>query len=159
MKKIDLGQTITILANVGVIAGIIFLAIEIQQNTETLETEMRFNQSERQTEVVEELFRSPHLAAALAKALNEEELTREEDLMLSALAARIFTSLNWQYDEMQRGNVSALPVINWRRVVHRYSLGGYDYPLFANYWEQVKSTVSPEFRQWMEENVILPGPP
>jgi len=33
LKKIDLGQTITILANVGVIAGIIFLGIEIQQNT------------------------------------------------------------------------------------------------------------------------------
>lgn len=33
MKKIDLGQMITILANVGVIAGIIFLAIELRQNT------------------------------------------------------------------------------------------------------------------------------
>ena len=34
MKKIDLGQTIAILANVGVIAGIVFLAIEVsQQNT------------------------------------------------------------------------------------------------------------------------------
>lgn len=34
MKKIDLGQTIQILANVGVIAGIVFLAIELQQNNE-----------------------------------------------------------------------------------------------------------------------------
>ena len=31
MKKIDLGQTIQILANVGVIAGIVFLAIELRQ--------------------------------------------------------------------------------------------------------------------------------
>ena len=37
MKKIDLGQTITILANVGVIAGIFFLAFELQQNTATIE--------------------------------------------------------------------------------------------------------------------------
>jgi hypothetical protein len=41
MKKIDLGQTITILANVGVIAGIVFLAIELQQNNALLETEIR----------------------------------------------------------------------------------------------------------------------
>ena len=34
MKKLDLGQVITILANVGVIAGIVFLGIEIQQNTQ-----------------------------------------------------------------------------------------------------------------------------
>ena len=28
MKKLDLGQTVTILANVGIIAGIVFLGIE-----------------------------------------------------------------------------------------------------------------------------------
>jgi len=33
MKKIDLGQTINTLANLGVIAGIIFLAIEIRAST------------------------------------------------------------------------------------------------------------------------------
>lgn len=37
MKKIDLGQSIGLLANLGVIAGIAFLAIEIQQNTRSLE--------------------------------------------------------------------------------------------------------------------------
>ena len=31
-KKIDLGQIITICANIGVIAGIVFLGIELQQN-------------------------------------------------------------------------------------------------------------------------------
>ena len=37
MKKIDLGQTITILANFGVIVGIVFLVIELQQNSQQLE--------------------------------------------------------------------------------------------------------------------------
>ena len=36
MKKPDLGQTITIFANLGVIAGIVFLGIELQQNNELL---------------------------------------------------------------------------------------------------------------------------
>jgi len=35
MKKVDIGQTITIVANVGVIAGIIFLGVELSQNSET----------------------------------------------------------------------------------------------------------------------------
>ena len=34
MKKIDLGQTITIFANLGVIGGLIFLAVEIRQNSD-----------------------------------------------------------------------------------------------------------------------------
>ena len=32
MEKIDLGQTLTILANLGVIAGIFFLAIEVRDS-------------------------------------------------------------------------------------------------------------------------------
>ncbi len=32
MKKIDLGQIITILANVGVVIGLVFLTLEIRQN-------------------------------------------------------------------------------------------------------------------------------
>jgi hypothetical protein len=39
MKKIDLGQTISIVANIGVVAGIVFLGIEIRQNTQALEAE------------------------------------------------------------------------------------------------------------------------
>ena len=159
MNRIDVGQTITILANIGVIAGIFFLGVEIEQNTETRQMEMRFNQSERQTEVIEELVRSPHLAAAVAKALNEEVLTREEDLIISAFALRVFISWNWQYDELQRGNIPALNALAWRRVVHRWAAGGYDYPLLANYWDHAKPAVSPDFSQWLEQNVIQPGPP
>jgi len=39
MKKIDLGQSITILANLGVIAGIAFLAFEVRQNTAQMRAE------------------------------------------------------------------------------------------------------------------------
>jgi hypothetical protein len=41
MKKIDLGQIIQIIANLGVIAGIVFLAIELQQNNELLRSSSR----------------------------------------------------------------------------------------------------------------------
>ena len=36
MKKIDVGQTVSILANVGVIAGILLLAFELSQNNKLL---------------------------------------------------------------------------------------------------------------------------
>lgn len=39
MKKIDLGQAVGILANIGVIAGIIFLVFELQQNNKLLRAE------------------------------------------------------------------------------------------------------------------------
>ena len=49
MKKLELGQTITILANVGVIAGIVFLAIEPRQNNELLGVQIRSGILDRQT--------------------------------------------------------------------------------------------------------------
>ncbi len=42
MKNIDLGQMIQILANVGVIAGIVFLGYEMRQNTATATAQAAF---------------------------------------------------------------------------------------------------------------------
>ena len=53
MKKIDLGQAITILANIGVIAGILFLAVEVRQNQESLDEANRINRVGTLTEAVE----------------------------------------------------------------------------------------------------------
>ena len=39
MRKIDLGQTFQILANVGVIAGIVFLGIELRRNTDAMRSQ------------------------------------------------------------------------------------------------------------------------
>ena len=41
MKKIDLGETIQVIASVGVIAGIVFLGVELQQNNELLAAQAR----------------------------------------------------------------------------------------------------------------------
>ena len=50
MKKIDLGQSMTILANLGVIAGIFFLAVEVQQNTGMMEAQTRDSVTSKQIE-------------------------------------------------------------------------------------------------------------
>ena len=61
MKKIDIGQTITILANVGVIAGIVFLAFELRQNNSLLAAQASFSRlsiaTERRARLLEELRR------------------------------------------------------------------------------------------------------
>jgi hypothetical protein len=46
MKKIDVGQMISILANFGVIAGIVFLAMEVRQNTAALDREVALSSAD-----------------------------------------------------------------------------------------------------------------
>ena len=41
MKKIDLGQAITILANIGVLVGILLLAYELHQNRQMMQAQSR----------------------------------------------------------------------------------------------------------------------
>ena len=41
MKRIDLGKTMTLVANVGMIGGILMLAYELRQNNELMEAEAR----------------------------------------------------------------------------------------------------------------------
>ena len=41
MKKIDFGQTVTLIANIGVIGGIMMLAYELQQNNKLMEAAAR----------------------------------------------------------------------------------------------------------------------
>ncbi len=152
MKKIDLGQTITILANVGVIAGIVFLGVELRQNNELMAADARFNLLSARTESFTIQAVESELAAILIKDRNREPLTEVEDLRIQAYWTRVFRVLEWSYFELpnqrgwaegQRKNYSAYS--SYRRAWQGDSGG----PLSSG-----KSSFDPEFVQFVEENVV-----
>ena len=105
MKKIDLGQTITILANVGVIAGIVFLGVELRQNNEFMAADARFNLLSASTESYTIQAVDPDIAAILVRDRNRELLTEVEDLRIQAYWTRLFRILEWLYFELpSQGN-------------------------------------------------------
>jgi len=65
MKKIDLGQAITILANIGVIAGIVFLGIELRQNSAAAELQAAQSYVNLSYELDFRLVDDPSLVASL----------------------------------------------------------------------------------------------
>ena len=67
MKKINLGQTITILANIGVIGGILLLAYELRQNNELLGSQNRFNRLVINVETYNTRIEDSSLAELLGK--------------------------------------------------------------------------------------------
>ncbi len=90
MNRINFGQVMQILGNLGVIAGIVLLAYEIQQNTESLDEsrDLGFAQAQQarlsqNDDATRSLANSPYLPAIFIKyrsegreALNAEELQR-----------------------------------------------------------------------------------
>ena len=78
MKKIDLGQTITILANVGVIVGIVFLVVEIRQNTQQLTLELSWQVNQKIFENNRDMLGDNPTSVFVKSITNPEDLIFEE---------------------------------------------------------------------------------
>ncbi len=148
MKKPDVGQLITILANVGVIAGIIFLAIELQQNNQLMEAEAR----QARTSMVIDLwnFTAEHgdLYELRERANNNEVLSRAEQIRVDASVMAVFVMLEWTFRELSKDS----PEMNQVREVQRYNFA--NEASTSKVWEARKNSFDPAFVQWMEQNVI-----
>ena len=150
MKKLELGQTISILANIGVIAGIVFLGYELRQNNRLLQSEASIAYVEMRTTGLWDWGVNRETLRSLLKAWDGEELSRIESLSLDFQYWSIFVNWEWEYEQYREGILQVLdqpPELRWRPVVNYY-------PLMRESWGKHKNSLSPEFVQYMEEFVL-----
>ena len=110
MKKIDLGQLVSTLANLGVIAGIVFLAMELRQNNDLMEAEARLNRSNQVRSTWDTMVYEPEMAELLVKDRNGVELTEAEQLRLSSFWMSTLYAVQWQYEELPDPSVWLNPM-------------------------------------------------
>jgi len=158
MKKIDLGQTINTLANVGVIAGIAFLAVQMQQNNALLANQARSELADRRTRFIEMLIEYPDISELLAKVSDGQTLTPAEQIRFDQLARRLFASWESQFLEVEQGIIplDSLPIRQWRVIF--YGTRQPDFRLQAA-WEGWRQEAMPQFAEFVEANIVKPGPP
>ncbi len=106
MKKIDVGQAISIVANVGVIGGIGLLALELAQNNELLTAQARSSRAAIRNEIRTIYLENPDLIEVLYQAQRGETLTEEENYQLRSLMAITLNNLQYVYVEYQEGLIS-----------------------------------------------------
>jgi len=106
MKKIDLGRAIAVLANVGVLAGIVFLAAELRQNREMMRAQTRNELSQGIVTLLAMVADNGELADLRLRADRAEELTDVEAYRYS-----LFTRTLFRY---------------WENVHYQYRLGVFD---------------------------------
>jgi hypothetical protein len=68
MKKIDLNQSISILANLGVIVGLIFLTYEVRQNTAQMRADAGYSINEAVDALNSSIYQDKDFAALLLRA-------------------------------------------------------------------------------------------
>lgn len=150
MKKIDLGQSIAILANVGVIAGIVFLAVELRQNNELMQSEASIAYVEMRKDGILSQAQNEDFLRAILKVRHGEQLTELELLRLELYYYSIFVNWEWEYEQYLEGVLDVLdqpPELRWRPAVDTF-------PLMREIWSGRKSQLSSEFVKYMEERVL-----
>ena len=146
MKKIDLGQTITIFANIGVITGIVFLAFELQQNNDQLSSQTRANLYSMQADVQRDVFTNVGgITDVLTKAREGQDLTASESARVAAFRGYTLRTIEFMFREDPEGSRESA---RWFLVVFR------SVPDVKEYWDEVRSGLDPDFVRFIEENVI-----
>jgi len=149
MKKIDLPQAITILANIGVIAGIVFLGIELNQNNRLLASETSIAHMMFRVNVNQRYADDGELMELRVKANRNEELSEVEELRLIQDARSVFAYWEWQVESYQRGDLEEFSVNGIKGAMEQYAH-------LRNVWQISRDLYSPEFVKFMEENVAVP---
>jgi len=154
MRKIELGQTIMILANVGVLAGIFLLAFELHQNSEQLRLQARELAVTRRNSLVELIIENPDIVELLGR--QSEQLTLSERNRLTLLGIRQLLNMEEEYAETPHTesalNAFALSLrdLYWREHLN------YGLPFG---WETFRRRADPEFADWFQKFVVDAGPP
>ncbi len=150
MKKIAVGQAISIVANVGVIGGIGLLALELAQNNQLLTAQARSSRAAIRNEIRTIYLENPDLIEVLYHARRGETLTEEENYQLRSLMAITLNNLQYVYVEYQEGLISEedLGVFGWRRLYHN------QYPGMPALWADIQGTYRTDFVEYFEENVV-----
>jgi hypothetical protein len=144
MKKLDLGPTMGILANLGVIGGILLLAYELRQNNDLMAAQARYNRLAINAENYTARIDNADLSELLSKASVKEPLSAGEQERLEAFAMRALLVRQWSFIELPENE---LPIERWRRNTRKYDV-------HRRVFERERNSLDPDFVQFMEDNGV-----
>jgi len=148
LKKIELGQAITILANLGVIGGILLLAYELRQNNNLMASEARFNRMSMAVNAWYFNAGDVTLAELRERARNNEPLSNAEQRRVDSGMMALFVFLEWTFRELSDDSREMDQV----REVQRHNLA--TDVSYRRVWEARKHSFDPAFVRWIQSNVI-----
>ena len=151
MKKIDLGQAISILANVGVIAGLVFLGAQLRQNNDLLGIELRSALMDRQTSMVDVVLSNSDVDLLDLMSQSAEDLSASDRQKLVLLGMRMLIVVELGFEEARAGLRNEDDLVRLIRSVYRRPVLNYGAPLA---WETYRERAPPEFIEWMEEYIL-----
>jgi hypothetical protein len=154
MKKVDLGRAVGTLANLGVIAGLIFLGFELQQNNLLINAQTRAETNRTVIEQESEPYRNHDVAVLLAKQARGEPLSDVDEIKMRSLATSTIPNFYFQFREVQDGALPAdgFSLAAWRQI---YRGDGPQGDIWLDeVWPDMRANLNSDFVEYFESNVI-----
>ena len=146
MNTDNINKWLALIANFGVIAGIVFLAIELRQNNDNLEAQSRFTLKENRAVMNRQIAHDPNFAAILVKARSNSDLTVVELMQLDSWFRSNLTNWEWDHEEYLRGRLE-LELESYRSFFQAF-------PQMKNSWNSSRTSYNEEFQNFMDKEII-----
>jgi hypothetical protein len=137
---------IALVANLAVVAGIVFLAYELRQNNKLLEAQARATQSANRLTHNDRLL-APENSALIVKARSGDQLTNDELFRYERLMHALFVSWESDYHEYREGLIENLPTEAMRRSFSTYAG-------LLDVWRARSDFYDEDFVRFVENQVI-----
>jgi hypothetical protein len=148
VKSEKINDWLTLTANIAVVGGIVFLAIEIRQNNELLRSESRQALVANDVTSLAANFQN---AGVFAKLVSDRELSAEDQLRLSFMYAIDLRNREFEYFQYTNGLLDEQTWLAYRHVIlinHSTGLG-------RKWWEEIgRGIVDAEFAKLVDELMI-----
>ena len=147
MKISAINEGVSLIANIGVIGSIIFLGLEMQQNTEMMQSQTRNSIVENQLSVYDKMIENPELfdiADKRSANLDVADAERQQLHVFILSQLRIWENEFYQYQiGLYAAEEFEARKIWWGKIMRR--------PVNLQTWRVEQETFYPDFRIYMNE--------
>ena len=147
MKISAINEGVSLVANIGVIGSIIFLGLEMRQNTEMMQSQTRNSIVENQLSVYEKMIENPELfdiADKRSANLDVADAERQQLHVFILSQLRIWENEFYQYQiGLYAAEEFEARKIWWGKIMRR--------PVNLQTWRVEQETFYPDFRIYMNE--------
>ena len=154
MKKFDLNQTIQIIANIGVLAGIIFVGVQIRQTTTAVKSEASHGMQEQISAIYEMLVNDPMMDIYQRGMEDPASLTKIELAKFHAFWTVNLQAYQNMYFQVIDGAYDEQLAEGWWQVLRNLleSSGA------KEHWASRSFILTAEFRDFVETDVMIREP-
>lgn len=141
MKVTQLNAWLQVLANLGVVAGLLFLGLQLRQNSRMMAAQTR-NELTQSIITLIQMESDPRVVSAYLKRDSGLSLTPEDSYHLEAVANA--TLRHWENTFYQHRN-GLFDNIEYQADTQVWAMAMKE-PAYQSHWKKMRNTYSPDFR-------------